>query len=143
MVDKENKEVLWARQEEKDIVIQESEATRFVSYQECHNALGHPSVQVLNQAMNNLYLNAQLIPKPPKNFHCPACSEAATAVYIKDRLPHSALPKRCEHHQTQWKTPYEALKGEKPSISTFRSEMLRAYPRRGPAFGKQTPTASN
>ena len=32
---------------------------------------------------------------------------AATAVYIKNRLPHSALPKQ--------QTPYEVLKGEKPS----------------------------
>ena len=67
--------MLWAKREGKDIIIQElSEATRFVSYQECHNALGHPSVQVLSQAMNDLYLDSYLIPKPPKNFHCSACS---------------------------------------------------------------------
>ena len=104
----------------KVIVIQElQEVTRFVSYQECHNALGHPSVQVLNQAMNDLYLDAYLIPKPPKNSHCPACSEAATAVYIKNRLPHSALP-------TQ-QTPYEALKGEKPSIKHLQPFGRKCY----------------
>ena len=66
--------MLWAKREEKDIIIQElQEATRFVSYQECHNALGNPSVQVLSQAMNDLYLDSYLIPKPPKNFHCSAC----------------------------------------------------------------------
>ena len=32
------------------------------------------SVQVLSQAMNDLYLDSYLIPKPPKNFHCSACS---------------------------------------------------------------------
>ena len=72
--DKRGDEVLWAKKEGKDIVIQESEATCFVSYQECHNALGHPSVQVLNRAMNDLYLDSFQIPKPPKNFHCSACS---------------------------------------------------------------------
>ena len=75
LVDKKEKEVLWAKLEGKEIVIQIEEATRFTSYQECHNALGHPSVQVLNQAMNDsLYLDTHLIPKPPKNFHCSACS---------------------------------------------------------------------
>ena len=104
----ENKEVLWAKLEGKDIVIQElQEATRFVSYQECHNALGHPSVQVLSQAMNDLYLDSYLIPKPPK----------ATAVYIKNRLPHSALPQ----------TPYEALKGEKPSIKHLQPFGRKCY----------------
>ena len=75
--DKKGDEVLWAKREGKDIAIQtfqESKATRFISYQECHNALGHPSVQVLSQAMNDLYLDSYLIPKPPKNFHCSACS---------------------------------------------------------------------
>ena len=73
-MDKEEKEVLWAKLERKEIVIQ-TEAARFTSYQECHSALGHPSVQVLNQAMNDsLYLDTHLIPKPPKNFHCSACS---------------------------------------------------------------------
>ena len=52
----------------KDIVIQDSEAIRFVSYQECHNALSHPSVQVLNQATHHLYLDSYLIPKLPKKL---------------------------------------------------------------------------
>ena len=67
--DKKADEVLWAKREGKDIIIQElPEATRFVSYQECHNALGHPSVQVLSQAMNDLYLDSFLIPKSPKKL---------------------------------------------------------------------------
>ena len=37
---------------------------------------------------------------------------AATAVYIKNTLPHSALPKQ--------QTPYEALNGEKPSIKDLQ-----------------------
>ena len=77
-----------------------------------------PSVQVLSQAMNDLYLDSYLIPKPPENFHCSACSEAAaTAVYIKKRSPHSALPQ----------TPYEALKGEKPSIKHLQPFSRKCY----------------
>lgn len=65
---REGEEVLWAKVEGKDIFIQEiqdSEATRFVSNQECHNALSHLSVQVFNQAMSYLYFDSHLILKLP------------------------------------------------------------------------------
>ena len=69
--------------------------------------------------MDDLYLDSFLIPKPPKNFHCSACSEAvATAVYTKNRLPHSALPQQ---------TPYEALNGEKPFIKHLQPCGRKCY----------------
>ena len=44
---------------------------------------------------------------------------AATAVYTKNRLPHSALPKQ--------QTPYEALKSEKPSIKHLQPFGRKCY----------------
>ena len=38
-----------------------------------HNPIGHPGVQVLSQAMNDLCIDLHLIPKPPKNLPCSTC----------------------------------------------------------------------
>ena len=44
---------------------------------------------------------------------------SATAVYIKNRLPHSALPKQ--------QTPCEALEGDKPSIKHLQPFGRKCY----------------
>ena len=68
LVNKEEKEVLWAKREGRKIGIQEmKETARFISYQERHNALGHPNVQVPNQAMNDgLYIDAVRANRGPR-----------------------------------------------------------------------------
>jgi len=71
--DKEGKDVLWAKEVLGSHVIQLVEnITRFSSYEDWHQALGHPSALT---ETSNLYTDSYLLPKPP-NFHCPACSQS-------------------------------------------------------------------
>ena len=76
VTDKSGKEVLWARESQGSYVIQLAEETaRFSSYEIWHQALGHPSVSVLNRASaSSIYGDSHLIPNTPNNFHCNTCS---------------------------------------------------------------------
>ena len=70
--DKQGKDVLWAKEVSGSHVIQLVEdIARFSSYEDWHQALGHPSVST---ETSNLYTDSHLLPKPPKNFHCHPCS---------------------------------------------------------------------
>jgi len=77
--DKEGKDVLWAKEVLGSHVIQLVEnIARFSSYKDWHQALGHPSSLT---ETSNLYTDSYLLPKPPKNFHCPACSLSKSTHY--------------------------------------------------------------
>ena len=72
VTDKSGEEILWARESQDSYVIQLSEETaRLSSYEIWHQALGHPSVSVINRASaSSIYGDPHLIPNTPNNFHC-------------------------------------------------------------------------
>jgi len=70
--DTEGKDVLWARETLGNHVLQLVEESAHFTYEEWHQALGHPSVSSINAAKS--YIDQHLIPTPPKNFHCDVCS---------------------------------------------------------------------
>jgi hypothetical protein len=82
---KQGNDVLWAKEISGSHVIQLVEdIARFSSYEDWHQALGHPSVLT---EMSSLYTDSHLLPKPPKDFQCPA--------YSLSKSTHHNLTQRC------------------------------------------------
>jgi len=69
---RENKtEVIWGKLDGQDYVVQEEkESTKKMTYQQWHEALGHPSADYLK---SNNYSDATNLPKVPKDWQCEIC----------------------------------------------------------------------
>ena len=66
------KNILWARKDHSDFVIQEQQdVARLASFEEWHPALGHVSPAYMSA---DCYIDGHLIPTAPKHFECHHCS---------------------------------------------------------------------
>ncbi|KAI0993196.1 hypothetical protein K3495_g14988, partial [Podosphaera aphanis] len=92
--DKTGREVLWAKAGVKAHIIQlEKYNACFSSYNELHQALGHPGVTTVKNP-SKLYSLANL-PSPPPNFHCPTC-EKSKSKHIIPKQTHDNATKPFE-----------------------------------------------
>ena len=69
---RENKtEVIWGKLDGQDYVVQEEkESAQKITYQQWHEALGHPSPDYLK---SNNYSDATNLPNIPKDWKCETC----------------------------------------------------------------------
>ena len=93
---RENKtEVIWGKLEDQEYVVQEEkELARKMTYQDWHEALGHPSPNYLK---NDNYSNTPTIPSIPKDWQCETCITSKST----KRTPEPNT-KRCD-------TPFELI----------------------------------
>jgi len=62
------KEVIWGKLDGQDYVVQEEkESAKKITYEQWHEALGHPSPDYLK---SNNYSDATNLPKVPKDWQC-------------------------------------------------------------------------
>jgi len=86
---RENKtDVIWGKLDGQDYVVQEEkESAKKMTYQQWHEALGHPSADYLK---SNNYSDATNLPKVPKAWQCEIC---ITSKGTKRSLPQQKTPR--------------------------------------------------
>jgi len=96
---RENKtEVIWGKLDGQDYVVQEEkESAKKMTYQQWHEALGHPSPDYLK---SNNYSDAAYLPKVPKDWQCEIC---ITSKRTKRK------PTSTTDTETRSETPFELI----------------------------------